>query len=61
MFTLQLIGKNKLATQSMHPVRPPDRCGKCGSHLDLVRIEVIDDERAFVSEVPRLALGGANC
>lgn len=28
----------------------PDCSGKCGSRLDLVKIEMIDGERVFVSE-----------
>ena len=28
----------------------PDRCGNCGSRLDLLEIVVMDGERVFVSE-----------
>jgi len=28
----------------------PGCCGKCGSRLDLVKIRVVDGERAFVSK-----------
>jgi hypothetical protein len=28
----------------------PDRCGSCGSRLDLIEIVMMDGERVFVSE-----------